>query len=75
MYCSEYNADNRHKDISPVLELSVTSMVIHLSNRIKPGMAKSKVREMGKVRAKKNRIIIVEEINNKTLLRTESDSR
>ena len=59
--------------ISPVLKFSVISMETHLYNRNKPGMTKTKVRRIGKVRAKRNGIIIIEGISIKTLLRMGRD--
>ena len=40
-----------------------------LKSRNKPGMAKTNVRRIGKVRAKRNGIIIAQQINIKTLLK------
>ena len=61
--------------ISPILmyESSVVSMEYHLMKRNKPGMTKTKVRRIEKVRAKMNGIIIVQRINIKTLLRMGRD--
>ena len=44
--------------MSPVLKSSVASIEIHLMNRNKPGMSKTEVRKLKKVRAKRNGIII-----------------
>ena len=55
--------------ISPILKSSVTSMETHLPNRKKQGMTKAKVRRIKKVRAKRNGIIIVQQISLETLLK------
>ena len=59
--------------MSPVLNLLRESMEVHLTNRNKPGMTKTKARRMEKVRIKMNGIIIVQPINIKTLLRMGKD--
>ena len=48
-------------------------MEAHLLNRNKPGITKTKVGRIEKVRAKRNGIIIVQRINIKTLLRMGRD--
>ena len=59
--------------MSLALKSLVISMDLHLKIRNKVGMTKSKARRIEKVRAKRNGIIIVQQINIKTLLRMGRD--
>ena len=59
--------------MSPILKSLVSPMEIHLKIRNKPGMTKTKVIKIAKVRMKRNGIIIVPRINIKTLLRKGGD--
>ena len=59
--------------MSPVLILTFERMEIHLMDRNKPGMTNTKVRRIEKVRAKRNGIIIVQQIDIKTFHRMEKD--
>ena len=61
--------------ISPIMKFEslVEIMVPHLTNRNKPGMTKTKVRRIEKMRAKMNGIIIIQRITITALLRMGRD--
>ena len=59
--------------MSPVLKSSVATIESHLANRNKPGMTKTKVRRIEKMREKRNGIIIVQSINIKNFSRRVRD--
>ena len=55
------------------MDSSAPTKEIHLKNRNKPVIAKTNMRRMIKVRAKRNGIIIIQQINIQTLLKMGMD--